>query len=138
MRFNENVRLDTSQVQDRRGGGFSPGAGVAVGGGGLGLVVMVIALLLGVNPFEAGVAPGVSYGPLQDQYAGEAGAPSSIEQECRTGADANRREDCRIVGVVNSVQAYWNDEFARRGARYSMAQTRFFTGGTQTGCGAAS
>ena len=140
MRFDENARLDTSQVEDRRGGGISPGAGVAVGGGGLGLVVMVIALLLGVNPFEAGMAPSPSanYGPLQDQYAGEAGAPSSIEQECRTGADANRREDCRIVGVVNSVQVYWDAEFARRGARYSPARTRFFSGGTQTGCGAAS
>ena len=45
-----------------------------------------------------------------------------LAQECRTGADANEREDCRIVGVVNSVQAYW----AKTLRNYEPARTRFF------------
>jgi prepilin-type N-terminal cleavage/methylation domain-containing protein len=45
---------------------------------------------------------------------------------CQTGADADTRDDCRIVGTVNSVQAYWRSEFARsNGKRYASAKTRF-------------
>ena len=46
MPFNTRSRLDPSQVEDRRGLGTT----MAVGGGGLGLVVLVVAMLLGVNP----------------------------------------------------------------------------------------
>ena len=140
MRFNDNARLDTSQVEDRRGrGGFSPMGGVAAGGGGLGLLGIVVALLLGVNPFQ-GTAPyaettGTGYG---SPGRGVEVAGSAVQQECRTGADANAREDCRIVGLVNSIQAFWEDEFQRRGGRYEPAQTQLFSGSTQGACGYAS
>jgi predicted metalloprotease len=63
-------------------------------------------------------------------------AAPSIE-ECQTGADANRRADCRIVGFVDSIQAYWSEEFGRRGQRYVPATTVLFSGATQAGCGSA-
>ena len=44
----------------------------------------------------------------------------------------------RIVAVVNSVQAFWTEEFARRGGRYQEAPTTFFSGGVGTACGQAS
>ena len=47
MPFNENRRLDPSQVQDRRG--RSAGKTIAIGGGGLGLVVLLVSLLFGVD-----------------------------------------------------------------------------------------
>jgi predicted metalloprotease len=62
-----------------------------------------------------------------------AGNGEELAAECRRGSDANQNEDCRIVGVVNSVQAYWAD----RVQGYREAPTRFFTGQTNTGCGAA-
>ena len=46
MRFRPNARLDPSQVQDARGRGGLPGGGLAVGGGGLGVVGVVIYLLV--------------------------------------------------------------------------------------------
>jgi uncharacterized protein len=136
MRFRPNVRLDPGQVVDRRGqgGGMFPGGGMAVGGGGLGLVGLVIYLIIA---FTSG---GGLSGPLSnlDQQTVSNQPPSqALGQECRTGADANRREDCRIVGAVNSVQDYWTSQFAIRGARYVPAKTVFFTGSTDTGCGAA-
>ena len=57
---------------------------------------------------------------------------------CRTGADANKREDCRIVAVVNSVQKFWDGVFQRSGRRYRYVDTVFFTGQVETGCGLAS
>ena len=151
MRFNERANLDASQVQDRRGGGFSAGRGVTIGGGGLGLVVAIVAMLVfGVNPFSGsdggyvdtgndggyGSPSGNPYGDPAEVAGARAGG-SDIAQACRTGADANAREDCRIVGYVNSIQQYWTDYFAQRGQRYRPAKTTLFTDATSTGCGSA-
>jgi uncharacterized protein len=122
--FRGNAPLDPSQVEDRRGSGGGGAGPVIVGGGGLGLVILIIALLLGVNPLS--------------DYAGETPVegPSSL-QDCKTGADANKRDDCRIVGFVDSIQKYWGDEFTRRGETYLPAATVLYTGYAQGACGLA-
>jgi predicted metalloprotease len=135
MRFRKDANLDPSQVEDRRGqGGMAfPGGGIAVGGGGLGLLGLAIYLAIAL------LSGGGGLGPLQnldDQSIG-AQPPSAIRAECRTGEAANRRADCRIVGDVNSIQAYWADQFQQSGRRYTDATTVFFTGSTDTGCGVA-
>jgi predicted metalloprotease len=61
-----------------------------------------------------------------------------LASECKTGADANARQDCRILGYINSVQAYWKQEFAASNLTYEPAPTVFFSGQTVTGCGPAS
>jgi predicted metalloprotease len=126
MRFRPGARLDTGQVQDRRGaGGGIGGRGMAVGGGAAGLVVIVVLALLGFD---------VTGGGGTDPTALGSGAGSTdLSAECRTGADANQNEDCRIVGVVNSVQDHW----AGVVDGYREAPTVFFSRATQTGCGAA-
>jgi uncharacterized protein len=132
MPFNERSRLDSSQVEDRRGRG--PGTGLAVGGGGLGLVIVVVAMLvLGVNP---GVLVNAT-GPAPSTSIENPGGTNNLADVCRTGADANTREDCRVVGFVNSIQAFWSDEFARQGTQYIPAKTQLFTGATQAACGYA-
>ncbi|HTJ75061.1 MAG TPA: neutral zinc metallopeptidase [Acidimicrobiales bacterium] len=117
MRFRQGAELDTSQVSDRRGAGP-----IALGGGGLiGLIVLIVSLLGG----------GGGGGGVSDQPVGN--LKSDLAASCRTGADANQQEDCRIVAVVNSVQAYWS----QHQPGYQKASTVFFTGSTSTGCGAA-
>ena len=41
MTFNPNAQLDPSQVDDERGRGIG-GRGVAIGGGGLGLIIVLL------------------------------------------------------------------------------------------------
>src|SRR5215217_1473838 len=135
MRFRRGARLDTGQVTDVRGRRMGGGGGMAVGGGGLGLAALVVFVLFQVL---GGGDLGGQLAPLDDQQVGQGAPPSDIAQECRTGQDANEREDCRIVAVVNSVQKYWNDEFQRRAKQYQIVDTVFFTGQVQTGCGYAS
>jgi predicted metalloprotease len=133
MRFRRGARLDPGQVTDlrgRRGAG-----GLAVGGGGLGLVGLIVYLLI---TFLSG---GGGLGPLESLAGERVGAndtPTELSQECRTGQDANERQDCRIVGVVNSVQKFWDGVFERSNETYQYVDTVFFTDQVQTGCGFAS
>lgn len=132
MPFNDGAQLDPSQVEDRRGRGGM--GGLALGGGGIGLVVLLVAMLFGVNPSDLGVNPSQNSGVTN----GGSGSTINLEQECRTGQDANRRDDCQIVGFVNSIQEFWTDEFARQGSSYTPAKLVLFSGSTQAACGYAS
>ena len=127
MSFNDNVNLDTSQVSS--GGGRGPG--LKIGGGLGGLVIVVIGLYFGVDlsGVTGGTDPGVGAVPE---------SPSTLREKCRTGADANRDVECRVVGTVNSVQAYWGEELPRYGRDYPPAKTTVYTGQTESACGTAS
>jgi uncharacterized protein len=133
MRFRRRARLDPGQVTDIRGRRVGPG-GLAAGGGGLGLIGVIIFLLITVL---GGGGLG-QLAPLEDQAVGQGDTPSEVSQECRTGQDANERQDCRIVAVVNSVQKFWDGVFERSGDRYPYVDTVFFTDQVQTECGFAS
>lgn len=139
MTFRRNQRLDPTQVSDVRGRRLrtsGPG-GIAVGGGGLGLVLIVVFVLLGGDPGQLGsvLGPGGAGGPGAVLEPGPDG--SSKIDDCLTGADANARADCRIVGFVNSIQAFWDDEFASVGEQYTPARTVLFSDAVNTACGQA-
>jgi predicted metalloprotease len=106
---------------------------VLAGGGGLGVLGLLLVIVL--NALGGGDALPTSGGVPAVPGATGAG---EVEESCRTGADANARQDCRIVAVVNSVQAYWDGEFEQRGWSYQPAATNLFEGAVGTGCGSAS
>ncbi|MEJ6536225.1 MAG: neutral zinc metallopeptidase [Mycobacterium sp.] len=127
MTFNEGMRIDTSNTTSTGGGGGGGGGrGIAIGGGVGGLVVMLLALFLGVDP-----------GPLLNQ---QPMAPATQSQpgfdlaKCRTGADANNFVECRVVATGNSVDGVWQQLL--RG--YTPPKLRLFKDQVQTGCGPAS
>jgi predicted metalloprotease len=134
VRFRRNAPLDPGQVTDVRGRGMGPG-GIAVGGGGLGIVGLVIYLLIALLS-GGGNALG-QLAPLDGQQVGQGDTPADINSECRTGQDANRRQDCRIVADVNSVQKFWDGVFQRSNRQYQYVDTVFFSGQVDTGCGTA-
>jgi len=129
VRFRRGATLDPGQVQDVRGRSIG-GGGLALGGGGLGVIGVVIYLLVSLIGGGGGLG---GLAPLDETTVGR-NVPGELAQDCRTGQDANEREDCRIVAVVNSVQTYWG----RTVRNYEPAKTRFFQDGIQTGCGSAS
>jgi predicted metalloprotease len=111
------------------------GGGLALGGGGLGLGVLVIYLLISLLSGGGGLG---ELAPLDNQRVGQGATPSDLSQECRTGEDANQREDCRIVAVVNSVQKFWDGVFQHSNEKYQYVDTVFFTDQVNTACGLAS
>ncbi|MEZ4570834.1 MAG: neutral zinc metallopeptidase [Thermomicrobiales bacterium] len=66
-------------------------------------------------------------GGSESQPAASSEPISSIDEECQSGADANEQQDCRIVGYVNSIQAFWTDAYAVQGATYTESQTVIFS-----------
>lgn len=126
MTFNEGMRIDTSTTSTSSGGGRGPGRGIAVGGGLGGLIIVVVALFLGVDP-----------GTVMPQQTDTQGveAPGFDLSQCKTGADANTIVQCRVVATGNSLDGVW----AQLMPGYTRPRIEIFTGGVQTeGCGAAS
>jgi predicted metalloprotease len=120
MRFRRGARLDPSQVRTSRGVPFGPVGGMVGGGGIVGIVLFLLLNVLG-----GGGGGGLQIG---GQDAG------NLTEDCRTGEDANQSQDCRVVGVVNSVQDYWS----RAVSNYREADTNLFQQQVSTGCGVAS
>jgi uncharacterized protein len=132
MELNERADVDTSQIEDRRGGGGGGGGGgfpiplPSSGGGIVGLVVTLLAVLVGggfgVNAMTGGDEPADN---------------GAIEQRC-DAADKLKQLDCRNALYVNSIQSWWEKRLPQSfGEQYREAPTVFFDRAVQTGCGSA-
>jgi len=137
--INDDAKLDTSQIDDRRG--MRGGGKMAIGGGAgiVGIIITLVVAFLGSQ--GGGSSSGLSQilEGLQNQTTGgEIPSNSTLATDCKTGADAEQRDDCRMVAYVNSIQAFWTDEYARRGDTYTPSKTTFFSGSVSTACGQAS
>jgi predicted metalloprotease len=120
-----------TRVEDRRGGfGGIPGGMAGAGVGGLGIVGVILVLLFTVFSGGGGSfdVPGIPQFPgAQVQPGGETSLP--------VGQDELRDF---TVFVADDVQATWQDVFARADTAYEPAGLVLFSGGTVSGCGAAS
>ncbi len=119
MKYNDQANLDPSQM----GGGRGNGGKIAVGGG-AGLIVVVLALLFGINPGDI----------LGSQPAGpeQSGAATAFAQ-CTKGSDIDKDRDCRFVAYTNSIQDYWGQAVDG----YQVIKVETFTGSINTACGNA-
>lgn len=133
MSFNDDVSLDTSQVESGGGGG-APG-GIAVGGGLGGIILLILGLIFGI-PMGNNDPTGTT-GTSQEQVDGTSTSGADFDK-CKTGADANADVQCRVIGTVNSVQAFWTSELPRYQKKWQPTKTVLYTGSTQSQCGTAS
>ncbi len=161
MKFDDDAKLDTSQIDDQRGRRSSGGGGfggsrrsAGMGGGGMGglpigkkgglggivlmlLMAFVLPKLLGGGGLS-GYDNSTPFGQADPVSANVAdAAPGEVTQACKTGADANRRQDCRIAAVINDVNAFWGEVYAANNLPYQVAKTVYFTDQVETACGPA-
>lgn len=93
-------------------------------GGVSGIIVLILALVFGINPSEIMGGGGGS----------ASGAASGTDMsQCQTGADVAKDRECRFVVYANSVNEYWSQTLQG----YQPAKTVLFSGQTATGCGTA-
>lgn len=167
MKFDDNAKLDTSQIDDqegrRRGGGLGGGFGRSGGtsgglggggipmgkaGGGAGLLMMIVLAVVASQCGGGGGGGGLGsdyndpFGAGQAQVQADpasAGnvASGDVDTQCTTGADANSSQKCRLVAVVNDVNAFWQQVFEQNNLDYKVAKTTFFTDDVNTACGPA-
>lgn len=125
MTFNEGMQIDTSTTSTG-GGGRGPGRGLAIGGGLGGLLVVVVAMFLGIDP-------GTILPQQQQIDTGGAQTQGIDLSHCKTGADANKYVECRVVATGNSVDGVWSQLLQG----YTRPHMKLFKNQVNTGCGPA-
>lgn len=119
MRWREGRQ--SQNVEDRRG--MSRG-GMAIGGGLGGIVILIIALLLGADPRQ-----------LLEQLPSDGQAPATQSSRPTNPEEEELRE---FVGaVLADTEDVWNDIFRQMGRQYREPTLVLFTDQVQSACGVA-
>lgn len=113
-------REGSGNVEDRRG----MGGPIAVGGGIIGVIALLVNFLLGGNIDPSQI-------PMPGQSGGS-GQPQSTE------AKAEQDQLAQFVSVVlKETENVWNEQFAKSGEDYPEPKLVLFTGQVQSACGGA-
>jgi predicted metalloprotease len=111
-------RRESSNVDDRRG---ISGGGIALGGGVLGVIVLVVKFLLGGNVDSSQL-------PLPNQNQ-----PVSAEEQAKQDSMAHF-----VKVVLGDTEDIWTQLMAKTGRDYPKPTLVLFNGYTQSACGNAS
>ena len=115
----------SSNIEDRRG----MGRGLAIGGGGLGLLGLLFALLFGGDPGQYVPQDGGGGAPTQDGRGGS-GPPNASPEEQRA-ADF-------VSAVLADTEDTWPALLQQQGVRYVPPKLVLFTQAVRSACGGAS
>jgi predicted metalloprotease len=128
----DDQSVDVSGVSDRRG----RGGAVAIGGGGVGVVGLLIYVLISV--LGGGEIDATQLVPRGGAVQQEGAGSGDLDTKCNADGAIQQHDDCFRVKVYNEINEVWTDEFARAGETYDQPGLTFFTSSVQTGCGTAS
>lgn len=109
----------SSNIEDRRGMGRT----IALGGGGLGtIIVIILAILCGADPRA-----------LLEQMPQQQGGPAPQQQQGQAPQNDEMRQF--VASVLGSTEDAWNEIFQRSGQRYRQPTMVLFTDQVQSACG---
>jgi predicted metalloprotease len=111
----------SDNVEDRRG---MSGGGLAIGGGLGGIVILVIALLLGADPRQL-----LQQSPGVDPSSGTTASRPTNPQE-----EESKQFSATVLGSTEDV---WTDIFRQQGRSYSKPTLVLFTDAVRSACGEA-
>lgn len=115
-------RRQSDNVDDRRG--MSTGGGLAVGGGVIGVIILVLNLLLGGDPSNVNIT---------ELLPGQQGSTQLSPAE--EAADNERAEFVKVT--LAETEDVWNKIFREAGRAYPEPTLVLFRNTVQSGCGTA-
>src|SRR3712207_4604336 len=115
---------ESGNVEDRRGMGLGRG-GMAVGGGCGTLIIVILALVFGVDPSQFMSGGGPAEGPPPAQRQGP---------QQQQSADAGGQFVRRVLGTTEDT---WNEIFQSNRSQYREPNLVLFTDQVQSACGRA-
>lgn len=126
----DNIRVTEGRSS---GGGGLPFIGGGKMGCGAILVVLIGALVFGIDPGQmiAGLQ-GVQQQTQQSTVPSGSGAQRSVAEICKDNAYAH--ESCNALASLNKT---WQPVFQSARVQFEQPTLNFYTGGTNSGCGAA-
>jgi predicted metalloprotease len=121
MRWKESRRSEN--VEDQRGSSMG-GRSVALGGGGL-LIILLIALVFGVNPLS-----------LLEGVDTSVGVPEATAPSVSGTAEEEAMKEF-VTAVLGETEDVWHEVFSRSGQTYREPKLVLYSGGVQSACGIA-
>jgi predicted metalloprotease len=120
-------REESTNVEDQRGRGKT--VGMVAGGGGI--LAIIVALLLGVDPRQLFNPAGPGPGPANQ------GGPGGDEESERK-ADPEEEKMAHFTKVVfHDTEVIWDEQFRKMGKRYRKPTLVLFTDQVKSACGLA-
>ena len=130
FRRSQNVEDRTGNAPERAGGGGMPFGGMRLGGGAI-IILVIVGMLFGINPFEMlgmmGGDGGVVQAPTprsSPQTGGSAGQSASVNKDFSSA-------------VLGDTEDVWGALFQAMGSRYDPPKLVLYRDATRSACGRA-
>ena len=138
-RRSENVEDRTGNAPEGGGGGL-PFGGMRLGGGAL-IILVIVGMLFGINPFEmlgmlgGGDGGSIQVPPTQTAPPGYGPqAPATQPPGAPATGDVNKDFSTAVLGDTEDV---WTAIFKQSGQRYEPPKLVLYRGATRSACGGA-
>jgi predicted metalloprotease len=122
-------REESENVEDRRGSPMK--TGLAVGGGGIGLLIVILGLIFGFDPQKL-----LNTLPGDGQVSRQVGdTPSDASDRPRDPEEEKLAHFAKVI--FHDTEVIWDEQFRKMNRRYEKPILVLFSGHVETACGGA-